>query len=383
MERIRADEYKLVRASAIKPKDLEWLLKPFIPLGMLTVVTGDTGIGKSTFLIDVIARLTSGRPMPVFDDEPVQEPPLRGSALILNKEDSPEHIVVPRLRAARADVKKVSFVSKHSRYRNSPEPIDALDDGVRELEKKIKEEGDVKIIFIDPITSFVGKKGITQDNKVRDLMNPLADLAKRYNIAIVYVLHMNKTAGQKPTDRFKGSGAFTAIARSKLWVLSGEKNSQTRLLAANNTFVARQEFGVEFEMKSVGQKKFPQVEWGSDLEDVNIRQHLAEKATRVRPREAAVGILHDLLSEGPVRATKVMNAAKEAKISRGTMNAAKGILKIEPYREKDAWWWALPKPRSQEAKKPRSSGVAARKKIKRIRVAFDPPRKKPSARIRA
>lgn len=50
MKRITANEYKLVRASAIKPKELEWLLKPFIPLGMLTVVTGDNRGAAPHFL---------------------------------------------------------------------------------------------------------------------------------------------------------------------------------------------------------------------------------------------------------------------------------------------------------------------------------------------
>jgi putative DNA primase/helicase len=167
VDRIRADDYKVDWANKVKPAELEWLLEPFIPMGMLTVATGDTGIGKSTFLIDVIARLTRGKAMPSFDDAPASGSPRRGSALILNKEDSPEHIIVPRLRAAGADLERVGFVGKHSRWRNSHEPIDALDEGVRELEAKIREAGDVAMILIDPITSFVGKKGITQDNTRR------------------------------------------------------------------------------------------------------------------------------------------------------------------------------------------------------------------------
>ncbi len=37
---------------------------PYIPLGKLTVLQGDPGEGKSTFALNVVARITTGQPMP-------------------------------------------------------------------------------------------------------------------------------------------------------------------------------------------------------------------------------------------------------------------------------------------------------------------------------
>ena len=50
--------------SNVRPKNVEWFWYPYIPLGKLTVLQGDPGDGKSTFVLNLIALLTSGRPMP-------------------------------------------------------------------------------------------------------------------------------------------------------------------------------------------------------------------------------------------------------------------------------------------------------------------------------
>ena len=46
---------ELIRASEIDPKSVEWLWYPFIPYGKVTLVQGDPGDGKSTFLLTIAA----------------------------------------------------------------------------------------------------------------------------------------------------------------------------------------------------------------------------------------------------------------------------------------------------------------------------------------
>ena len=49
--------------SLVKTKKINWLWYPYIPFGKLTIVQGDPGDGKSTFVLDIIARLTNGTEM--------------------------------------------------------------------------------------------------------------------------------------------------------------------------------------------------------------------------------------------------------------------------------------------------------------------------------
>ena len=46
----------------VRTEPVEWLWYPYIPLGKLTVLQGDPGEGKSTFALNVVARITTGQP---------------------------------------------------------------------------------------------------------------------------------------------------------------------------------------------------------------------------------------------------------------------------------------------------------------------------------
>ena len=55
-------ELELIRASDITPKEISWLWYPFIPYGKVTLLQGDPGDGKSTFMLTLAALLTKGSP---------------------------------------------------------------------------------------------------------------------------------------------------------------------------------------------------------------------------------------------------------------------------------------------------------------------------------
>src|SRR5438874_161972 len=84
-----------VRAlSAVKARPVEWLWPGWIPLGKITVLDGDPGVGKSTLLLDLAARLSRDGVMPDGAAGPV------ASSLILSAEDGEEDTIKPRLAAA-------------------------------------------------------------------------------------------------------------------------------------------------------------------------------------------------------------------------------------------------------------------------------------------
>lgn len=64
----------------VRTEPVEWLWYPYIPLGKLTVLQGDPGEGKSTFALNVVARITTGQPMP--DGVPAKESVLRSISVL-------------------------------------------------------------------------------------------------------------------------------------------------------------------------------------------------------------------------------------------------------------------------------------------------------------
>jgi len=55
----------IIRASEIEPKEVRWLWHPYIPYGKVTLIQGDPGDGKSTFVLNLAALLTTERPRPI------------------------------------------------------------------------------------------------------------------------------------------------------------------------------------------------------------------------------------------------------------------------------------------------------------------------------
>ena len=55
---------RLISMSEINAEEVQWLWYPYIPLGKLTILQGDPGEGKTSFILAVIAALTRGDPLP-------------------------------------------------------------------------------------------------------------------------------------------------------------------------------------------------------------------------------------------------------------------------------------------------------------------------------
>ena len=58
----RRDEpnLKLINMEQVEVEKIDWLLYPFIPFGKVTIVQGDPGEGKTTMVLQIIAKLTKG-----------------------------------------------------------------------------------------------------------------------------------------------------------------------------------------------------------------------------------------------------------------------------------------------------------------------------------
>ena len=95
---------ELIRASEIDPKSVDWLWYPFIPYGKVTLVQGDPGDGKSTFLLTIAAMLTKGEPLPFTEPETPPEPM---SVIYHTTEDDADDTIVPRFIRSNGDREKL------------------------------------------------------------------------------------------------------------------------------------------------------------------------------------------------------------------------------------------------------------------------------------
>ena len=93
--------------SNVTAKPVDWLWYPYIPYGKLTVIQGDPGEGKSTFVLNLVSLLTNGQKMP--DGYRLPGP---GVAIYQCAEDGMADTIKPRLMKAGANCDRVAYGNK-------------------------------------------------------------------------------------------------------------------------------------------------------------------------------------------------------------------------------------------------------------------------------
>ena len=96
-----------------------------------------------------------------------------------------------------------------------------------------KRIGTVRLIIVDPISAYMGGSDGNGNVETREVLEPLADMANRLRIAVVAVTHLNKGGGggnQSALNRFAGSIAFVAAARTAFAVIEDPEDDERRFL---------------------------------------------------------------------------------------------------------------------------------------------------------
>ena len=222
-------------AADIQPEPIDWIWEGRIARGKLTVIGGDPEEGKSQINVNIAATISKGGEWPNHEGKAPT-----GSVLILSAEDGIEDTLVPRLMAAGADRSKIHIIEAVRGEDEKGHRTFNLQTDLQLLEAKINEMGDVLVISIDPASAYMGK-GVDShnDQAVRSVLAPVAEMANRLDVAIISIMHFNKgnsQAGTKVMHRFMASVAFVAAARVAFAALRDPEDDTRHLFlhAKNN-----------------------------------------------------------------------------------------------------------------------------------------------------
>jgi hypothetical protein len=211
----------LTPASSIHVRPIHWLWHQRIAVGTLVLLGGREGLGKSTVAYGLVADVTRGRLPGAHFGHP------RG-VIIAATEDSWEHTIVPRLMAADADLDRVfrvdvtTVAGVHTSL-SLPRDLPAM--------KRAVEQVDAAMILLDPLMSRLDSKlDSHKDADVRLALEPLTTLADRCRVAMLGIIHVNKSAQADPVNLLMGSRAFGAVARAVLFVMRDPDDDTQRLL---------------------------------------------------------------------------------------------------------------------------------------------------------
>lgn len=302
----------LRRLSELRPQTTEWLWNLRIPKGELTVVDGDPGVNKSSFLLDLAARVSSARTMP---DGSVG---LLGGVLLLLAEDSLRKTVLQRLRAAGADLSQIAV----------PEQEVAIPDNLDLIEQMVLNIG-ATLLIIDPLVAFLSCD-VNADQKVRRALTPLKDLAERTGMAVIMVRHLTKRGGRHALYRGGGSIGVVAAARSALLVGKSPDDADLRVLCQTKNNLGPDAPSLLFEPVA-DDDGVVRIEWRGEC-DYKAEDVLASGKAATSRLSEAMTFLTEILANGPVCQQEIKAKAAEAGLAYRTLERAKEILEVQSYR---------------------------------------------------
>jgi hypothetical protein len=141
-ELAREQSLRIVCMADVEAEDVTWLWTPYIPIGKLTILEGDPGIGKSWLTCAIASAVSTGHGLP---NTAATEP---RNVLILTAEDGLGGTLKPRLNALQADTSRVFAVD---------EPLVFDETGLLYLEAGITDHKPA-IVLIDPLFAYTGGK---------------------------------------------------------------------------------------------------------------------------------------------------------------------------------------------------------------------------------
>lgn len=322
-------QLKLINMDDVQVEKVKWLLYPFIPYGKITIVQGDPGEGKTTLLLEVIARLSKG--LNVFDDaddvEYSIELGIPQNVIYQTAEDGLGDTIKPRLIAAKADCKFVHVIDE------SDMPLNMLDERLELAIIKTK----ARLVVLDPIQGYLGADvDMHKANEIRPVMQRLSIVAQRHNFAIVLIGHMNKNSSGKSSYRGLGSIDIFAAARSVLLVGRVKNKPQLRIVCHVKSSLAPEGRSLCFELdKNEG------FNWRGSC-DVSADDLLSNATSNLKIYDAQ-SFLKEILRDGPIAQNIIQAEANMKGIKDKTLRNAKKKLCIESSKFGDQWYWELTK----------------------------------------
>lgn len=329
----RRDEpnLKLINMEQVEVEKIDWLLYPFIPFGKVTIVQGDPGEGKTTMVLQIIAKLTKGEAvLPSGSDEPALEAKTVDlepvNVIYQTAEDGLGDTIKPRLLSAGADCSRVMVID------DNDQALTMMDARLEEAIIKTK----ARLVVLDPIQGFLGAAvDMHRANEIRPLMKRVAVLAEKYHCAIILIGHMNKNSNGKSSYRGLGSIDFQAAARSVLIVGRIKDEPEIRVVCHVKSSLAPEGKSIAFRLdKDTG------FEWIGEY-DISA-DDLLSGDNRGQKIHEAKEFLKEILVSGSVAQTKVAEEAESRGIKKRTLWNAKKELEIESVKIGNQWFWMLP-----------------------------------------
>ena len=314
-------ELKLISLEDVAVEPVRWLWYPYIPLGKLSIIHGDPAEGKTTLALWIAAACSRGQALPGGENsEPL-------TVLYQTAEDGLGDTIKPRLLESQADLQRIYTIDE------TDFPLSMLDERIGEAIRDTQ----AQLMILDPLQAYLGEKvDMNRANEVRTVMKGLTQVANQTGCAIVLVGHLNKSQTANSAQRGLGSMDFRAAARSVLLVGRLKNDRNIRVMVHDKSSLAPEGNSRAFSLEN------GTLHWQEGYETLTADE-LLSGAARGNKVALAEDLIREQLAGGqPVLANEIYQMAKDAGISRRTVEMAKrNMPDVTAKKLRNCWAWSL------------------------------------------
>lgn len=316
-------------------KQIKWLWKPFIPFGKVTMIQGDTGIGKTHVLIKIMADISNG----------LYPPTMKADHLLPQVEGEPVKIYYVSVENGIDDTIAPVFDQfggnrENVLYQDEAQGHFVLNgDEIREV---VKQTG-AKVIVIDPWQQFLDDMTSSNNIGVREMIGEIQSAAEETGAAVIFTGNFTKGGGSNEAQRGIGGAELSNTLRCILTVARSELGPYIRTVRATKMSLPGKEMTpvavqmVDEDMRFVDYLDLRDIlidapkelrEMNTAYPEVGVTDEPEpdEPIAEEKPKSAvdkAVDFLKEILREGPVESNEVKRRAAELGISVSSLCRAK------------------------------------------------------------
>lgn len=315
--------------ASVQPREAEYLAEPYLPRGMITILAGHAGQGKTTLALWLASHVSNGDLMP--GGKP-------GNVYYFTTENDESIVLRPRLEAMDARLDRVMVMRSDARQ------LTLTDPRLFEMHKIF--DGKPDLIVFDPVQSYVGKKlDMNRTDDVRFMMDNLNKLLHATNAAVVLICHTKKAPmgfNGRPCELINGSSDFVNAARSVCFLGRDPARPDVCVVAQEKNSLGLPGVSLAFTIGEDGA-----VHWSDEECELTAAQILTysdeKRRHAARPSERAQAALRDLLAKNEkMRSTDILEACAKQGISRSAVYRARDELPIQKQRTGMGSFWSMP-----------------------------------------
>jgi len=327
-----SDELNIINMDDVQTEQVNFLWRPYIAYGKITIVQGDGGEGKTTMMLAIAAAITTGASLPgqnisASSDGASVSLSVPADVIYQTAEDGLGDTIKPRLLQLGADCSRVHVIDEDKREL-------CLSD--ERIEQAIIRTG-ARLCIIDPLQAYLGGSDMHSANGIRPLMKQLAAVADRTGCALVIIGHLNKNRGK---SQYRGLGSIDihAAARSVLTVGRCPVDDSMRVVVHGKSNLALPGASMAF-----GFDEKSGFTWLGEF-DITLDELLKGGPPKQKGSQfgqARALIESALADSGCVASVDIMQSADKQGISLKTLKRAKAALNVKSVKQDNVWYWVL------------------------------------------